>query len=334
MAVNGGVFDRLKRFIKAVFKTTVEIFLDALKLSPNAQGYIAGSITELLLKKKLEEEHGWEVKRIREKWEGQKHPNHHGDFYFRIRPNEPWYVIECKGVKSNAEKWHKLYNYTSLKKFLTLHSDKVPWIIEGSCAEEQVERWIVDYLPKFQGEYSDSLYSYEEVQRYLHNPPKRQTKKYKYMRKLEGLKRDEVDQLIVERLKYVMEKVMLLDTHFVAGVSGASERTQATPRVDEFNVVAVDIFLRWTEHKFLFANPKLLEPSGTNPNHLQQNYVMGFVFPGENGQSKLHTTEEWYEDLNDVYKTLNRQDCVSESDMQEDIRQEITYDDLVLDDEG
>lgn len=333
MAVNGGVFDRLKRFIKAVFKTTVEIFLEALKLSPNVQGYIAGSITELLLKKKLEEEHGCEVKRIREKWEGPKHLNHHGDFYFRVRPREPWYVIECKGVKSNAEKWHGLYNYTSLKKFLTLHSDKVPWVVGGACAEEQVEIWIAENLPKFQGEYSDSLYSYEEVQRYLQNPPKRETKKYEDMRKLEGLKRDEVNQLIVERLKYVMEKVMVLDTHFVAGVSGVSMRTQATPLVDEFNVVAVDIFLRWIEHKFLFANPKLLEPSGSDPNHLQQNYVMGFVFPGENGETELHTTEEWYDDLNDVYETLNQQDCVAETDMQVDIRQVITYGDLGLDDE-
>lgn len=331
MSENGGVLEKLTQFIKSVFKTTLEIFLDALKLSPNAQGYIAGSITELLLKKILEEEYVCEVKRIREKWEGKKHPHHHGDFYFKTQNSEKWYVIEGKGVKSNSEKWHGLYNYTSLKKFLIVHSEKIPWIVIGTSAEDQVERWILDNLPKFQGEYSANLYSYEEVQRYLQNPPKRETKKYEDMRKLKNLTRDEVDQLIAERLKYVMEKVMVLDTHFVAGVSGVSMRKQATPRVDEFNVVAIDIFLRWPEHKFLFANPKLLEPSRSDPNHLQQNYVMGFVFSGVNGEKKLHTTDEWYDDFREVYDTLNPEDCVVEDDMQEDLRQVITYDEVDLD---
>jgi hypothetical protein len=46
------IFERLTRFVQRVFKTSLEIFLEALKLSPNAQGYVLGSITELLLKKK------------------------------------------------------------------------------------------------------------------------------------------------------------------------------------------------------------------------------------------------------------------------------------------
>ena len=77
------IYEKLTGFVKQAFKTTVEIFLEALKLSPNAQGYVSGSITELLLKKKLEEEYGFEIKRIREKWEGRKHPRHHGDFYLK-----------------------------------------------------------------------------------------------------------------------------------------------------------------------------------------------------------------------------------------------------------
>ena len=119
------IFERLTRFVSDVFKTNLEIFLEALKLSPNAQGYVGGSITELLLKKKLEEEYNLEVERIREKWEGRKHPNHHGDFYFRKSSNSIWFVMESKGVKSNSEKWHKLYNYENLKRFLTFHADKI-----------------------------------------------------------------------------------------------------------------------------------------------------------------------------------------------------------------
>src|SRR3989338_115754 len=122
------ILERITRFVQRVFKTNLEIFLEALKLSPNAQGYVSGSITELLLRKKLEEEYGLEVKRIREKWEGKKHSKHHGDFYFRKPKDSPWYVMESKGVKSNSEKWHRLYNYDNLKNFLITHADKIPRI--------------------------------------------------------------------------------------------------------------------------------------------------------------------------------------------------------------
>ena len=122
------IFEKITRFVRRIFKTNLEIFLEALKLSPNAQGYVSGSITELLLKKKLEEEYGLEVKRIREKWEGRKHSRHHGDFYFRKPGTAYWYVIESKGVKSNSEKWHKLYNLGNLKNFLITHAEKIPWI--------------------------------------------------------------------------------------------------------------------------------------------------------------------------------------------------------------
>jgi len=92
------IFSKIEQFVKEIFKTTLEIFLDALKLSPNAQGYVSGSVTELLLKKEMEEKYEFEIVRIREKWEGKKHPNHHGDFYFRKDSESPWYVLESKGV--------------------------------------------------------------------------------------------------------------------------------------------------------------------------------------------------------------------------------------------
>ncbi len=101
------IVKRLETFVTKAFKTTLDVFLDALKLSPNAQGYVSGSITELLLKRYLTTL-GFVVERIREKWEGRKHPNHHGDFYLKDKHGN-WFVLESKGVKSNSEKWHKLY---------------------------------------------------------------------------------------------------------------------------------------------------------------------------------------------------------------------------------
>jgi len=311
------IFEKLTHFVQRVFKTSLEIFLEALKLSPNAQGYVNGSITELLMKKKLEKEYGFEVKRIREKWGGKKHPRHRGDFYFRKAGFPYWYVVESKGVKSNSEKWHRLYNFEKLKNFLLTHAEKIPWIENRRELERQITEWIYVNLPKFRDEYLPNLYEYEEVQKYK---SKHETEKARAVAVLRDYTRDQINDMIEERLNYMMSRVKVLETHFVSGRSGSSERTQATPRKEEFNVIAIDIALRYHEHKFLFANPQNLESSGDDPNHLQQNYIMGFVFTDEHGKIKLSITDDWYEDLNDVYDTLDPEDSVKEKDMQIDNR--------------
>jgi len=315
------IFEKITRFVRRVFKTNLEIFLEALKLSPNAQGYVSGSITELLLKKKLEDEYCFEVKRIKEKWEGKKHSNHHGDFYFRKPNSDNWFVMESKGVKSNSEKWHKLYNLDNLKRFMKTHEDKINWLEKEIDTEFQIMSWINNNLPKFYQEYKANLYEYEEVQKYVRNQPKRETTKSIEISNLINLSREQINAMIDERLNYVMSKIKVLETHFVSGTSGSSERTQATPRKDEFNAISIDIFLRYTEHKFLFANPKHLESSGDDPNHLQQNYIMGFVFFNDQEEQILSLTEEWYENFIDVYETIDSEDSINEGDMQIDNRQ-------------
>jgi hypothetical protein len=321
---------KLTEFVKRIFKTNLEIFFEALKLSPNAQGYVSGSITELLLKKKLEEEYNFIVKRIKEKWEGRKHPNHHGDFYIKKNDTHLWFVMESKGVKSNSEKWHKLYNYNSLVKFLFDHSDKIYWIDQNSEVEPQIKNWVDTNLNKLKTDYSNFLYDYEEIQKYLKNLPKRETGKSKAIKLLEGFTREDIGKMIDIRLKYIMEKVRVLETHFVSGTSVTSDRTQATPRKDEFNIMSIDIFLRYHEHKFLFANPQHLESSGDDSNHLQQNYIMGFVFKDDNNNDKLSLSDEWYENLTDVYDTINSSDAVNESEMQIDNRNFIAEEETSL----
>ncbi len=315
------IIERLTKFVQRVFKTTLEVFFEALKLSPNAQGYVSGSITELLLKRKMEEEYGLIVQRIREKWEGKKHRKHHGDFYFRRPDTGRWFVMESKGVKSNSEKWHRLYNYENLKNFLITQADKIPWISSRRDVELQVTRWIDRNLPKFQDQYKSNLYEYEEIQKYK---PRRNTEKARAIADLRAYSRDQINRLIEERLAYIMSRVRVLETHFVSGASESSERTQATPLKDEFNVVAIDIFLRYHEHKFVFANPQNLESSGDDSNHLQQNYIMGFVFAAEGGQPELSVAEDWSDDLREVLETISTEDGVAEQDMQIDHRYEIT----------
>jgi hypothetical protein len=84
------------------FGCTPDDLVDALEASPNARGYILGALAEIYLQRALVKM-GYRVKRIREKWEGEK--RHHGDFYVSGDEGKTWFVVECKGLKSNAEKW-------------------------------------------------------------------------------------------------------------------------------------------------------------------------------------------------------------------------------------
>ena len=311
------IFQKLETFVRNTFKTTLEVFLAALKMSPNAQGYVNGSVSELLLKQHIENI-DFEVKRIREKWEGKKHQNHHGDFYFRKNGTDDWFVLESKGVKSNTEDWNKLYNLPRLKKILYDHYEIIHWIDKTKEIEPQINAWITNNLPDLID--STTLYSYEEIRDYLNNPPNKETTKLLSMIELQKYNREEIDTMIDSRLKYIMTKVRVLDTHFVSGSSGLSGRTIATPRKDEFNIISIDIALRYDQHKFLFANPKHLESSSKDSGHLQQNYIMGFVFPQPDDTLKLDLSDEWFEDFNDVYITLSKDNSIDEKDMQIDNR--------------
>lgn len=308
----------LKEFVRTTFKTTLRVFLDALKLSPNAQGYVRGSVTELLLKEKIEQQ-GYEVERIKEKWEGQKHPKHHGDFYVR-RGNSKWIVVESKGVKSNSEKWHKLYNYDQLVKFLFDHKEKIHWIDQNRDSEQQIRNWISENLPRYIDTYKNDLYEYEEVVRY--QSPKKPTKKSQNIDRLCCYSREQISELISERLTYLSTKLGVLETHFVAG-STSGNRTQATPRKDEFNIVSVDIFLRYPEHLFLFANPNNLDSSGSDPDHLQQNYLIGFVFQKPDGSYVVDYSEEFTESFDEAFSSVRPQDAVEDTARQVDNRSEI-----------
>ncbi|MCS6919753.1 MAG: hypothetical protein NZM28_08285 [Fimbriimonadales bacterium] len=320
-----GVVERLTAFVKRAFKTSLEVFLEALRLSPNAQGYVSGSITELLLKRHLESL-GYETLRIREKWEGRKH--HHGDFYFRKlgATDSRWYVVEAKGVKSNSEKWHKLYNCDRLVSFLHEHADKISWIDAQRNKEEQIIDWLRNELPEFYGKYADPVYEYEEVIRY--KPSGRETPKSRAIRKLLGLSREEINAIIAEPIEHLNTKLRVLETHFVAS-AGVGQREIATPRKDEFHVIAVDIFLKYHEHLFLFANPQNLESAGAHPEHLQQNYVIGFVFV-QNGNERLCYSEDWVQDFEEVVATLDAGSAVEETAMQVDYRYTREDDDYVV----
>lgn len=310
------VLRELERFVRKTFRTTVRVFLDALKLSPNAQGYVRGSVSELLLKEKLEAT-GYEVERVREKWEGPKHPHHHGDFYVRRGPQASWFVIESKGVKSNSEKWRKLYNYKQLRSFLFQHSDLIPWIDPETDLDGQIKEWIATNLPKFTNTYRQPIYDYEEVQKYVSG--NRPTDKSRAMEKLRGLGREAIAAMIDERLAYLQRRVSVLETHFVSSARTGG-RTQATPRADEFGLICVDIVLKFPQHEFLYVNPRNLERSSADVNHLQQNYVIGLVFNCPGASPRLCHSEDFTNNLEEAFRSLQPEQAVRNEDRQVDRR--------------
>ena len=101
---DGAWIGSLEQLCQTQFGVPPKVFLEALRASPNARGYILGSLSELLLRQRLEQE-GYHVRRIKEKWTGEK--LHHGDLYVSA-DGRRWYVVESKGLKSNAERWHKI----------------------------------------------------------------------------------------------------------------------------------------------------------------------------------------------------------------------------------
>lgn len=300
--------DDLSKYIKEEFNVDQKTFLETLKLSPNARGYIFGAISEFLLQDHLIA-NGYEILRIREKWEGEKHPHHHGDFYVRKKGKKDWFVLESKGVKSNSEKWHRLYNFENLVSFLTKNIDKTPF-----KSKEEIEEYIKNNLPLFSTKYATNLYTFNEIKKY--KPSKKITQKTKDIRHFQSLSLSELEKLIDERLEYVMNSIKVLETHLVSGGSKKSSRTQATPRIDEFNILCLDLCLRTGRHEFIFSNPRILPPSGSDKNHLQQNYVVDILFKNKKEEPK--PKHLWTSDFNSIFKTLKNP--VKEKDMQVDER--------------
>ena len=100
--------DLLKNYINRKFGIDENKFLEVLIKSPGAEGYILGNLGEELFKE-YANSIGYEALRIKEKPEGgnnAKSDDARGDFYIRKigSTKDEWLVVECKGVKSNAEK--------------------------------------------------------------------------------------------------------------------------------------------------------------------------------------------------------------------------------------
>ena len=243
-----------------LFGVDEKVVIEAILDSPNARGYIIGSISELLLRNTLIGQ-GFKVLRIKEKWEGPK--IHHGDFYIS-KDDKNWYVIESKGLKSNSEKWARSAEVNFFKK------------LSGKKQNSPDKIWF-DALPQHE----------------------------------KSILRDEKDQ----------PGIRLCQTHMPSGKktneSREDGRTQASPRFDEFHLLAVDMYTKTGKHDFVFAVSDELTRSKKDHNHLLQNYFITLVMP-----STLLPLEPlavpWSSDLKSLLSKLKNH--ININDMQIDQR--------------
>jgi len=292
--------DELKVYIKAKFGIDEKRFLEILQKSPGAEGYILGNLGEELFKE-YADTIGYEALRIKEKPEGgnnAKSEDARGDFYIRKKGStkDEWLVVECKGVKSNAEKRSGLTKPSSCLTMLTKHSIERAKHVEsiyksGSSEYEKAKKlWETKNsgtFPKFGWNKS--------------NPGAGVPDLTELWKSKEGIKEwlDTFKESDFDENAYwdLTAPVRLLQTHMPSSRIDKETNIKSTgPLVSEFNILCVDLFLKTGTHEFVFVNSKDLNHQGKSPNHLQQNYTIDILTAKDN-YKRNNLLKPWYNDL-------------------------------------
>lgn len=291
----------LKDYIEKHFGVNEKIFQNALALSPGSKGYIFGAISELLLKQYLENSN-FETVRIKEKPKGgnnAKSNDARGDFYIREKGSkeDKWLVVESKGLKSNSEfRGDKLNNKIKLYNFLRRI---------GLDNQEYKKR---SFNSGFKI-YSRSKTIWEKTNPRKKFPPFRWNKKYPgpMACNLHGLWKNEKDlfswiekqpkkSFTEESYRSLTGPIIILETHEPDDrISPITGLEQACPLVYDFNVMAIDLFLRTGKHEFVFASSNDLSHSPTSPDHLYQNYTIDILIKGI--KPDVNISPPWYKDI-------------------------------------
>lgn len=297
--------ENITNYIKKKFGVDVNTFIEVLKMSPGAEGYILGSIGELLFKEYMESL-GYEALRIKEKPDGgynAKSADARGDFYIRKKDSteDKWFVVECKGVKSNSEKRSGLLKQSSCINLLRKHT--------------------VDRKKHVLSIYKSGKKAYENSQEKWEKINKGSFPKFKWSRSnpgagipnLTGLWKSKED--IEEWVNSFSEDsfsedaywdltapIRLLQTHMPSTRIDPVTKIKSTgPLVTEFNILGVDLFLKTGKHEFVFANANDLNPQGKSPHHLQQNYTIDILTSKDN-YNRHPLLRPWYDDVEKCIK--------------------------------
>ncbi|MCA9316250.1 MAG: hypothetical protein R3F05_02270 [Planctomycetota bacterium] len=255
-------------------------------LSPNPRGYVLGAISEILLRDRLRRQ-GFECHRIVEKPAGgfrEKRADVRGDLYVRPRgsKSDGWWVVECKGLKSNAEKHLYASGITRDAAYKYLADRAFPPAGHVRKRYERMRRAHQTARAKFKTAHPGKSFPRLRQDR---SAPGSES------HDLSGLWRDS-DELhaYVRSLPARMLGREFTRGHGVFSILQTHKpsvrkdprtgKSQAAPLRTDFSVLAVDLFLRTGRHEFVFAAAESLNSSPQSPNHLYQNYTIDVLVPG------------------------------------------------------
>ncbi len=297
---------KLSDYIKEKFGIHEDKFLEAMQMSPGAEGYLHGSLGELLFKEYVELK-GFEALRIKEKPKGgynAKSDKARGNFYIRKKAStrDGWYVIENKGIKTNAET-HLFGLYTKKNLFTHLKSLAFP---KPDYLERSYRKGLNAYK-KARAEWERKnpgahfpAFSWDKK-----TPGSRAFNLIGYWKNEAELKTwvENLNDMSLTKDDYLNLKgpIRILATHAPSNrVAPATGIKQTAPLVSDFNIMCVDLFQRIGAHQFVFMNPNSISHSPTSPEHLYQNYYIDYIIPGVKDTLKL--SHPWYGDIEQCIK--------------------------------
>lgn len=302
----------LEQWVYANFSTDPKTFMDVLDMSPSSKGYIHGAVSELELKRQLERK-GYIVERIKEKPAGgfdEKKPGYKGDFLIH-QSDGKYFVIECKGLKTNAEfrsaetnsahtkelSPKKAINF--LSKYINIDKQK---IYDKGLKEYNKQKTAWENL--------NSAKAYPPFTWTKTNPGPDTVNLSNYF----PTKQDVIDFVNKSDNYKLSEKAfrnkeglyLVLQTHEPSKRKDPDTGCKiAAPLKNDFSILAVDLYQRIGKHKFVFVNPDTISSSPKYPNHLYQNYIIDVIIPGI--KNELSINYPWFEDINEcIYKTNPR----------------------------
>jgi hypothetical protein len=308
--------NKLIKYIRSKFGVDEERFQDVLQKSPSAEGYILGNLSEDLFKEYVELL-GYEALRIKEKPQGgnnAKSEDARGDFYIRKKGSlkDEWLVVECKGVKSNAEKRSGLTKKSSCLTLLNKCSIQRDKYVEsnylsGKNAYEKVKQ---EWETKNNGIFPPFNWNKENSGAGIPNLTGLWKNKKEIKEWLDVFNENDFDENAYWNLK---APIRLLQTHMPSTrIDPVTQIKSTGPLVSEFNILCVDLFIKTGKHEFVFANSTELNHQGKSPNHLQQNYTIDILTAKDNFQ-RHKLLKPWYNDLelciaetNPKYRNLDK----------------------------
>lgn len=302
----------LERWLQAQYKVDVETIFEALKMNPSAQGYVHGAVSEILLTRYLKEK-GFDVVRIKEKPSGgfdEKKEGYKGDFLINKRNTTDYYVVECKGLKTNSEfrqastdeedhikKLTTKQAFNTLKKFINPDRQTIynKGLAKYTTKKEKWEnsnpgktfpnfRWSPEHPGPDNADLTDYFANADDLRIFIETSAP--------------------EKLYETSFRDRIGLYQILQTHEPSNRTDLETGIcQAAPMVSDFSMMAVDLFQRTGKHEFVFMNPDDISHSPTSPNHLYQNYIIDVLVPGR--KDELDIKAPWYKDIDECISNTN-----------------------------